>query len=95
MSYWLNFFTPKINLKSKKKFSNATLFINKTFIYWQNLPTYTSSYLPMHLQIVNFDYRNYNVKCGYCKGVVTSICSLIQTCDDDKPLTPNVSIGSY
>jgi hypothetical protein len=46
----------------------------------------------MHLQIVDFNYRNYNVKCGYCKGVVTSICSLIQTHDDEKPLTPNVSI---
>jgi hypothetical protein len=46
----------------------------------------------MHLQIVNFDYKNYNVKCGYCEGVVTSICSLIQICDDDKPLTPNVNI---
>jgi hypothetical protein len=31
----------------------------------------------------------------WVEGVVTSICSLIQTCDDDKPLTPNVSIGSY
>ncbi len=47
----------------------------------------------MHFQIVNFNYRNYNVECGYCKGVVTSICSLIQTCDDEKPLTPNVSIA--
>ncbi len=44
----------------------------------------------MHLQIVNFDCRNYNVKCGYCKGVITFICSLIQTHDDDKPLTLNV-----
>ncbi len=51
-----------------------------------------SSYLPMHLQIVNFDCKSYNVKCEYCKGVVTSICSLIQTHDDDKSLTPNVSI---
>jgi hypothetical protein len=47
----------------------------------------------MHLQIVNFDCRNYNVKCGYSKGVVTSICSLIQTPDDDKSLTPNVGIA--
>jgi hypothetical protein len=46
----------------------------------------------MHLQIVNFDYKNCNVKCGYCEGVVTFICSLIQTCDDNKPLTPNVNI---
>jgi hypothetical protein len=46
----------------------------------------------MHLQIVDFNYINYNVKCGYCKGVVTYICSLIQTRDDDKPLTPNVGI---
>jgi len=51
-----------------------------------------SSYLPMHLQIVDFDCKNYNVKCGYCKRVVTSINSLIQICDDDKPLTPNVGI---
>jgi hypothetical protein len=47
----------------------------------------------MHLQIVDFNYRNYNVKCGYCKGVITYICSLIQTRDDDKPLTPNVGIA--
>ncbi len=47
----------------------------------------------MHLQIVNFDCKNNNVECGYCKGVVTSICSLIQTCDDAKPLTPNVNIA--
>jgi hypothetical protein len=47
----------------------------------------------MHLQIVDFNCKNYNVKCGYCKGVVTSICSLIQTCDDKKPLTPNVGIA--
>jgi len=46
----------------------------------------------MHLQIVDLDYRNYNVKCGYCKGVVTYIYSLIQNRDDDKPLTPNVGI---
>jgi hypothetical protein len=51
-----------------------------------------SSYLPLHLQIVDFNYKNYNVKCGYCKGVVTFICGLIQTRDDDKPLTPNVGI---
>ncbi len=57
--------------------NNATLVISKTSIYWQNLPTHTSSYLSMHLQIVDFDCRNYNVKCGYCKGIVTSICSLI------------------
>ncbi len=42
-----------------------------------------SSYLPMYLQIMDFDYKNYNVKCGYCKGVVTSICSLIETGDDN------------
>jgi hypothetical protein len=47
----------------------------------------------MHLQIVDFNHRNYNVKCGYCKGVITYICSLIQTRDDDKPLTPNVGIA--
>jgi hypothetical protein len=47
----------------------------------------------MHLQIVDFDYKKYNVKCGYCKRVVTSIYSLIQTHDDDKPLTPNVGIA--
>jgi hypothetical protein len=47
----------------------------------------------MHLQIVDFDYKNYNVKCGYCKRVVTSICSLIQNHDDNKPLTPNVGIA--
>jgi hypothetical protein len=47
----------------------------------------------MHLQIVDFNCKNYNVKCGYCKGVVTYICSLIQICDDDKPLTPNVGIA--
>jgi hypothetical protein len=47
----------------------------------------------MHLQIVDFDYINYNVKCGYCKRVVTYICSLIQTHNDDKPLTPNVGIA--
>jgi hypothetical protein len=52
-----------------------------------------SSYLPMHSQIVDFDCITYNVKCGYCKGVVTYICSLIQTCDDSKPLTPNVGIA--
>ncbi len=46
----------------------------------------------MHLQIVDFDCKNYNIKCGYCKGIVTSICNLIQTRDDDKPLTPNVGI---
>ncbi len=51
-----------------------------------------SSYLPMHLQIVDFDCKNYNVKCGYCKGIVTSICNLIQTHDDNKPLTPNLGI---
>ncbi len=57
-----------------------------------------SLYLPMHLQILDFDCKNYNVKCGYCKGVVTSICSLIQICDGDKPLIPNVGIviaGSF
>jgi hypothetical protein len=37
-----------------------------TSIYWQNLPTHTSLYLPMHLQIMDFNYKNYNVKCGYC-----------------------------
>jgi hypothetical protein len=47
----------------------------------------------MHLQIMDFDCRNYNVKCGYCKGVVTFICSLIQTHGDDKQLTPNVGIA--
>jgi hypothetical protein len=47
----------------------------------------------MHLQIVDFKCRNYNVKCGYYKGVATSICNLIQTCDDDKQLTPNVGIA--
>jgi hypothetical protein len=47
----------------------------------------------MHLQIVDFNCKNYNVKCGYCKGIVTSTCSLIQTHDDEKPLTPNVGIG--
>ncbi len=51
-----------------------------------------SSYLLMHLQIVDFDYINYNVKCRYCKRVVTYICNLIQIRDDDKPLTPNVGI---
>jgi hypothetical protein len=56
------------------------------------MPTHISSYLSMHLQIVDFDCQNYNVKCGYCKTVVTYICSLIQTRDDDKPLTPNVDI---
>jgi hypothetical protein len=52
-----------------------------------------SSYLPMHLQIVDFDCKNYNGKCGYYKKVVTFICNLIQTHDDDKPLTPNVDIA--
>jgi hypothetical protein len=47
----------------------------------------------MHLQFVDFDCKNYNVKCGYYKKVVTSICNLIQTRDDDKPLTPNVDIA--
>jgi hypothetical protein len=47
----------------------------------------------MHLQIIDFDYKNYNVECGYCKQVVTSICSLIQTHDYDKLLTPNVGIA--
>jgi hypothetical protein len=74
-------------------FSNLTLIINKASTYWQNLPTHMSSYLPMHLQIVNFNCTNYNVKCGYCKGVVTSIYSLIQIHDDDKPLTPNMGIA--
>jgi hypothetical protein len=64
----------------------------KTSTYWLDLLPHTSSYLLMHLQIVDFDCRNYNVKCGYCKGVVTSICSLIQTHDNDKALTPNVGI---
>jgi hypothetical protein len=47
----------------------------------------------MHLQIVDFNCKNYNVKCGYCKRVVTYICSLIQIRDDNKPLTPNVGIA--
>jgi hypothetical protein len=47
----------------------------------------------MHLQIVDFDCKNYNVKCGYCKGIVKSICNLIQTRDDHKPLTPNADIA--
>ncbi len=47
----------------------------------------------MHLQIVNFDYKIYNVNCGYCKRVVTYTWSLIQTHDDNKPLTPNVGIA--
>jgi hypothetical protein len=47
----------------------------------------------MHLQIVDFDYKNYNVKCGHYKRVVTSIYNLIQTHDDNKPLTPNVGIA--
>jgi len=38
----------------------------KTFTYWQNLSTHTSLYLPMHLQIVDFNCKNYNVKFGYC-----------------------------
>jgi len=46
----------------------------------------------MHLQIVDFNCKNYNVKCGYCKGVVIFICNLIQTRDDEKPLTPIVGI---
>jgi hypothetical protein len=41
---------------------------------------------------VDFDCRNYNVKCEYYKGIITSIYSLIQTCDDHKPLTSNVGI---
>jgi hypothetical protein len=52
-----------------------------------------SSYLPMHLQIVDFECKNYNVKCGYYKKVAMSICSLIQTHDYDKPLSPNVGIA--
>jgi hypothetical protein len=47
----------------------------------------------MHLQIMDFNYINYNVKCEYCKGVVTYICNLIQTSGDNKPLTPNVGIA--
>jgi hypothetical protein len=47
----------------------------------------------MHLEIVDFNCRDYNVKCGYSKGVVTSIYSLIQIHDDDKSLTPNVGIA--
>jgi hypothetical protein len=47
----------------------------------------------MHLQIVDFNCKNYNVKYGYCKGVVTFIYNSIQTCDDNKPLTPNVGIA--
>jgi hypothetical protein len=47
----------------------------------------------MHLQIVDFNCINYNVKCGYCKRVLTSICSLIQIHDDNKPLTLNVGIA--
>jgi hypothetical protein len=46
----------------------------------------------MHLQIMDFNCINYNVKCGYCKGIVTSIYSLIQIHDDDKPIPPNVGI---
>ncbi len=52
-----------------------------------------SSYLHVHLQIVDFDCKNYDEKCEYCKGVITFICSLIQICDDDKPLIPNVGIA--
>ncbi len=52
----------------------------KTYLSHVIIPTYA-------LQIMDFDYKKYNVKCGYCKGVVTFICSLIQTRDDDKPLT--------
>jgi hypothetical protein len=47
----------------------------------------------MQLQIVDFNYKNYNVKCGYCKGIVTYVCRLIQTHDDNKTLTPNVGIA--
>jgi hypothetical protein len=47
----------------------------------------------MHLQIVHFNCKNYNVKCGYYKGVVTYIYSSIQTCDDNEPLMPNVGIA--
>jgi hypothetical protein len=42
---------------------------------------------------VDFDCKKYNVKSRYYKKVVTSICNLIQPCDDDKPLTPNVDIA--
>jgi hypothetical protein len=47
----------------------------------------------MHLQIVDFDCRNYNIKCKYYKGIVKYSCNLIQVHDDDKPLTPNVGIA--
>ncbi len=57
--------TPKINQKLDTFFNNAILIICKTSIYWQNLPTHTSLYLPMHLQIMDFNYKKYNVKCGY------------------------------
>jgi hypothetical protein len=88
ISFCLNLFLAK-----HIYFNYATLIISKTNICWQNLPTHTSSYLPIHLQIADFDCRNYNVKCAYCKGVVTSICNLIQTRDNDKSLTPNVGIA--
>jgi hypothetical protein len=73
--------------------THLTMISPKTSTYWLYLLTHTSSYLPMHLQIVDFNCINYNVKCGYYKGVVTSICSLIQIHDNDKALTPNVGIA--
>jgi hypothetical protein len=86
---WLNLFF----LAKHIFFDNVSFIINKTSTYWQNLFTHTSSYLPMHLQIVDLNCKNYNVKCEYCKGVVKSICSLIQTHDNDKPITSNVGIA--
>jgi len=52
---------------------------------------------------MDFDCKNYIFDCkgivtyckkyGYCKGVVTFICSLIQTHGDNKPLISNVGIA--
>jgi len=45
LSSWLNPFF----LAKHIYFNNATLIINKTSTYWQNLPTHMSSYLPCGL----------------------------------------------
>jgi len=47
----------------------------------------------MHLQIVDFNYKNYNVKCGYWQRSCNIYFNFIQTHDENKQLTPNVGIA--
>ncbi len=86
---WLNFFS----WQNMYFFNNTILIFNKTSTYKQNLLTHTSSYLPMHLQIVDFNCKNYNVKCGYCKWPTNIYFNHIQTHDDNKSLTLNAGIA--